>query len=157
MRLLAHVLHICADQHFAELHEVTMRLVFYLNDALKLDRMSERWRKTILLSTHPWILSGANHFAAQLDELGAANHCKGDMRVHLRVDFVDRLVVGRELIDLNAIRFQLFVDFRLKEEEEAMSHAFASDLAQFYLKLLQLAFRDCVSFGDDWNDVHFGV
>lgn len=33
--LLAHILHVCTDQHFTQFHEIAMSLVFDLNDALR--------------------------------------------------------------------------------------------------------------------------
>lgn len=114
VRLFAHVFHVCADQHFTELNEVTVSLVFHLHDALKYDGMIEVRGYSQFQSTHPWILPRSDHFAAQLDKLGAANHCERNVRVHLRVDFEDRLVVGRELVDLNSVCFEFLVDFCLK-------------------------------------------
>lgn len=67
-----------------------------------------------MLIAYPRILPGTNHFTAQLHELSAANHSKGNECVHRVVDLLDGFVVGRELIDLNSIRVQLFVDLCLK-------------------------------------------
>lgn len=57
-----------------------------------------------------------------------------DAHVHGAVDLGDGLVVGGELIDLDAVAHQL-----------------AHDLD---LKLVQLALRDGVRLRDDWDYVH---
>lgn len=54
--------------------------------------------------------------------------------IHCSVDLSDRLIIERELIDLDAVADQLAHDFDLE--------------------LVQLALTDGVSFGDHWNYVH---
>lgn len=54
--------------------------------------------------------------------------------VHGAVDLGDGLVVGGELIDLHSVAHQLTHDLNLK--------------------LVQLALRDGVRFGDNWDYIH---
>lgn len=67
-----------------------------------------------LLPAYPRILSRANIFAAQLHKLSAADHSERNMIIHRAVDFLDSLVVCWEVVNLDIVCLQLFVDFRLK-------------------------------------------
>lgn len=95
VRLLAHVLHVRADQHLAEFHKVTVRLVLHLDSA-------------------PGVLTRPDGLIPDANHVRAANHCEWNVRIHGGVHFGDGLVIGWELIDLHSIGSQFLVDLRLE-------------------------------------------
>uniref|UniRef100_A0A2M4C5R9 Putative secreted protein n=1 Tax=Anopheles marajoara TaxID=58244 RepID=A0A2M4C5R9_9DIPT len=95
MRLLAHILHVGADQHLAQFHKVTVRLILHLHRT-------------------PRVLAGPYNLVSDAHQIRTANHGERDVRVHHGVAFRHRLVVGWELIDMHTVRPQLVIDFGLK-------------------------------------------
>ena len=118
MRRVPQIFHIRPNQHFPEFGEIAVVLVLHLDDP-------------------PRVLPRPHHLTADLDELVGAHDGEGQQGVHGLVVLGDRLVVGRELINLHVVVGQLGHDLGLE--------------------LGHLLLIDGVRLGHDGDDIDLGV
>lgn len=155
MSLLAHVFHVCADQHFAQFYEIAMGFVFDLNDSLKNttnELSTQKYEREILPKDIAWLgsfccpISQTQCCQRQQMERGCSLNCWSRGRFHRRLG---KNKSGRRL--LAALHWFLpRIGFKSLP-------IFGKLWATTYLELLQFGLGDRVSFGDDRNNVDFGV